>query len=112
MRYEFWKLFISAILATILVFPILYMLLNKTARIWLKVGIEGENNRLDLNEIWEMIYMYMSIGCYLLFVFMIVNKTVFGIAYTWEEYTLSFLGTAGSNGVSAWIIYVKNKFKK
>ena len=56
--------------------------------------------------------MYMAIGSFLVLVYMIINKTHNGVEYTWEEYSLMFLGTAGSNGVAAWIIYVKQKYAK
>lgn len=112
MKYEWYKIFLTLCLLTVLVIPIITMILIPRSRAWLKGGIEGANQRLDLNEIWEMIYMFMAIGSFLVLVYMIVNKTHGGVMYSWQEYSLMFLGTAGSNGVAAWIIYLKQKNEK
>jgi hypothetical protein len=108
---EFYKIFLSLCVFTILIFPLFFAVLRGRSRAWFRVGVEGENNKPDLNEVWEVIYMYVAVGSWLMFVFMILMKTLFAVHYNWEEYSLMFLGTAGSNGVSAWLIYLKSKNK-
>lgn len=112
MKNEYLKIFLSVFLLSILVFPLLTIAIRRSARGWIKQGIEGDNEKPDLHEVWETIYMYMSIGSFLTLVYMIVNKTHFEVVYTWEEYLLIFLGTAGSNGVAALMIYMKQKNAK
>jgi hypothetical protein len=106
---SFVKILSSVILMVILILPIASTLISKSSRLWLKTGIEGQNKRLDLSEIWEMIYMVIALGSFYVLVYMIINKTLGGVIYSWEEYTLVFLSTAGSNGVTAWVMYLKDK---
>lgn len=112
LNQEYYKIFLTFILFTILIVPMVWMILSGKSRAWLKSGIEGENQKLDLNEIWEIIYMWMSIGSFIVLVYMIVNYTHNGVMYSWEQYSLMFFGTAGSNGIAAWIIYLKQKNAK
>ncbi|HOY49470.1 MAG TPA: hypothetical protein PLJ60_18295 [Chryseolinea sp.] len=105
------KIFITLFVMVIIVIPLLSSIFSKRIRNWLRAGIEGENSKLDLNEVWEVAYLYMALGSYLMLIYMIVIKTLYQVQYSWEEYMLMFFGTAGSNGVAAFIIYIKQKGK-
>jgi len=43
--------------------------------------------------------------------FMVLMKTLFQVDYPWELYVLVFSGTLGSNGIGAFLIYIKSKEK-
>lgn len=96
-------------LYTVLVFPIIWIVVSRAGRAWLRTGIEGDNKRPDIPELWEVIYMWIAVGSYLLIVYMIVNYTHYGVNYSWQQYSLVFVFTTGSNGINAWTIYIRQK---
>jgi hypothetical protein len=106
------KLLLTALLLSILVFPPLILILKRSGRSWLKAGVEGENQKPDLPELWEALFMFMALGCFFTMAYMIVMKTIYGVQYEVFEYAMVFSGTLGSNTASAFIIWVKQKYAK
>jgi hypothetical protein len=109
---ELLKLLFTAVLVSLVVFPPLIMVLKRSGRMWLKQGVEGDNQRPDLPELWEALFMFMALGCFFTMVYMIVMRTLYGIHYEVYEYAMVFSGTLGSNTASAFIIWVKQKYAK
>lgn len=72
-------------------------------------GMKGENGTWDMSEIWEYHSLRVAKASFAVFVFMVIMKTISGIEYSWELYALSFFGTLGSNGLAAFLIYIKKK---
>lgn len=110
-KTEFVTIFIVSFFSTIIVFPVMYIIFSKVTRRWLKTGIEGENERLDMHEIKEVVQLGMCIFSFLIFAMMIIAKTLVGREYSIEEYTFAFLGTLGSNAVSAFTTYMDSRKK-
>jgi hypothetical protein len=107
---QFWKDFLTAILLSLVVIPPVIMILKRSGRRWLKEGIEGDNRRPDLSEIWEALFMFMALGCFFTMVYMILMKTLAGVHYEVVEYAMVFSGTLGSNTASVFIIWAKQKY--
>lgn len=105
---EYFKIFFSLLFFGLIVYPFI-------SDSWSKIGkqithdMKGENNKWDWNEIWER-YSLRSAKVFLIcIVFMILMKTLYNTDYSWELYLLVFAGTLGSNGVGAFLIYMKTK---
>jgi len=109
---ELLKLILTALLLSLLVLPPLVLVLKRSGRLWLKSGVEGDNHRPDLPELWEALFMFMALGCFFTMAYMIVMKTIYGVQYELFEYAMVFSGTLGSNTASAFIIWVKQKYHK
>jgi hypothetical protein len=109
---ELLKYLLTMVLLSLLIFPPLVMILKRSGRMWLKEGIEGDNKKPDLHELWEALFMFMAISCFFIMLFMIINKTLYGTQYEVYEYGMVFSGTLGSNTASAFIIWVKQKYGK
>lgn len=103
---------LTVLILSLFVIPPIIMLLRKTSRLWIKAGVEGDNGRLDLTEVWEMLYMFLAIGSFFLLAYMIINKTLYNVDYSTEEYLFVFTGTLGSNTASVVITYLKQKYAK
>jgi hypothetical protein len=104
-----WKDLLTSLVLCLFIIPPVLTLIRKSSRLWVKSGIEGSNEKLDLTEIWEMIYMFLVICFFWLLAYMIINKTLNGTEYTREEYLIVFSGTLGSNTASVLITYFKKK---
>jgi hypothetical protein len=111
-RYDFVKIILTGILMTLVIFPPVILVLKRSGRAWLRVGVEGDNQRPDLSELWEVLFMFMALGCFFTMIYMIVMKTLYGVHYEVFEYAMVFSGTLGSNTASAFIIWVKQKYAK
>lgn len=111
-RQDLITLILTSLLLCLLVLPPVIMLLKRSGRAWLKVGVEGDNQRPDLSELWEVLFMFMALGCFFTMIYMVVMKTLYGIQYEVFEYAMVFSGTLGSNTASAFIIWVKQKYAK
>jgi hypothetical protein len=111
-KSELVKLVLTAILISLVVFLPVSMIIRRSGRMWIKNGIEGDNQRLDLPELWEALFMFMALGCFFTMCYMIVMKTLYGVHYEIFEYAMVFSGTLGSNTASAFIIWVKQKYAK
>lgn len=109
---ELIKIIMISILSSLLIFPPLFMIVRRAGRAWLKVGVEGDNEKPDIHEVWETIFMFMALGCFFTMVYMILDKSINGVQYEVYEYAMVFSGTLGSNTASAFIIWVKQKYSK
>lgn len=107
---DIWKLLLTALLISLVVLPPVVMILKRSGRSWLKKGVEGDNEKPDLPEIWETLFMFMALGCFFTMIYMIVMKTLYAVHYEVFEYAMVFSGTLGSNTASAFIIWVKQKY--
>jgi hypothetical protein len=111
-KSELIKLILTALLISLVIFLPVSLVIRRSGRIWIKGGIEGDNQRLDLPELWEALFMFMALGCFFIMCYMIVMKTLYGVNYQVFEYAMVFSGTLGSNTASAFIIWVKQKYAK
>lgn len=105
---EYMRIYFSVALALILGWPYAKDILTRETTKMVD-GLKGENSKWDASEIWEHHALRVARGSFIIFVFMVIMKTVADINYSWELYVLSFMGTAGSNGLAAFLIYNKNK---
>lgn len=100
--------FLIAILVLIITsIPDGVILINKNSRQWLKQGIEGENKKLDPDEIKQMIFYWGMLACVRLFSFVIIMSIVLDKQYSYYTYLLPFAGMIGAGG-----ILVKGGLKK
>lgn len=104
------KLVMVAVISALLIAPPVTLILKRSGRLWLKKGVEGANEKPDIHELWESLFMYMALGCFFLMVYMILDKSIHSTRYEIYEYLMVFSGTMGSNGASAFIIWAKQKY--
>jgi len=111
-RQELIKIILTTLLLSLLILPPVIMVLKRSGRNWLRIGVEGDNQKPDLSELWEVLFMFMALGCFFTMIYMVVMKTLYGVQYEVFEYAMVFSGTLGSNTASAFIIWVKQKYAK
>jgi hypothetical protein len=105
---DYIKLFFSLLFFTLIAYPFVSELWNKEYKKMVQ-DMKGENGRWDWSEIWEHYSLRFARGFFIAIMFMILMQTIFATAYPWELYILVFTGTLGSNGVGAFLIYLKSK---
>jgi hypothetical protein len=110
MKSDIVKIVLTSLLLSLLVLPPVIMIMKRSGRAWLKVGVEGDNQRPDLSELWEVLFMFMALGCFFIMIYMIVMKTLVATQYEVFEYAMVFSGTLGSNTASAFIVWAKQKY--
>lgn len=108
---EYIKLFISILFFSVIAWPFVKEIWSAEHRKML-ADMKGDNNRWDWSEIWEYTSLRFARGFFFAIMFMILMKTFFNTEYPWELYILVFTGTLGSNGVGAFLIYIKSKHAK
>lgn len=108
---EYLKIFFALMFLTIVTLPFIKEMWSKEYRQMLD-DMKGDNSRWDWSEIWEYNSLRFAKGFFSSIIFMILMKTLFGIEYSWELYLLVFIGTLGSNGLGAFLIYIKSKHEK
>ena len=101
---------VSAVIIVIIALPFTLIMVSKTFRLWLKSGIEGENERLDLDEIVKMSAIFVTLGSFLLLAYMVITHGLNGTE--WPIEYLIFI-TAVSAGADATLIAtIFSKLKK
>ena len=105
---EYLKIFFACVFISIITLPFLRELWSKEQQEMIR-GMKGENAKWDWSEIWEYNSLRFAKGFFATIIFMVLMKTLFTIDYPWELYVLTFIGTLGSNGIGAFLIYVKSK---
>ena len=105
---EYFKIFLSFLFFGVIAYPFIKEMWSREHRKMLE-DMKGENNKWDWSEIWEYTSLRFARGFFFAIMFMITMKTFFNIDYPWELYILVFTGTLGSNGVGAFLIYLKHK---
>lgn len=108
---EYLKLFFAMLFFTVVSAPFIKELWSSEYKAMVK-DMKGDNGKWDWSEIWEHYSLRFSKGFFAAIMFMILMKTIFNIEYHWELYLLVFTGTLGSNGVGAFLIYLKARHGK
>ena len=108
---EYLKIFFALMFLSIVTLPFIREFWSKEYRQMLS-DMKGENLKWDWSEIWEYTSLRFAKGFFSAIIFMILMKTLFAIDYSWELYLLVFSGTLGSNGIGAFLIYIKSKHEK
>jgi hypothetical protein len=108
---EYLKIFFACMFIGIITLPFMRELWSKEQREMIK-GMKGSDGQWQWSEIWEYNSLRFAKGFFATIIFMVLMKTLFTIEYPWELYVLTFLGTLGSNGIGAFLIYIKSKHEK
>jgi len=102
------KLFFSLLFFSLIAYPYVKEVWSKEYRKMID-DMKGENGKWDWNEIWEHNSLRSARGFNIAIMFMILMQTISDASYPWELYVLVFTGTMGSNGVGAFLLYLKSK---
>lgn len=108
---QYVKIFFALLFLVVVTLPFVREMWSREYRQMLN-DMKGENSRWEWSEIWEYNSLRFAKGFFSAIIFMILMKTLFDIEYSWELYVLVFLGTLGSNGLGAFLIYIKAKHEK
>jgi hypothetical protein len=108
---DYLRVFITLLFFSVIAWPFLREVWSKEHRKMLQ-DMKGENNKWDWSEIWEYTSLRFARGFFFAIMFMILMLSFYNIQYPWELYVIVFCGTLGSNGIGAFLIYIKSKNEK
>ena len=108
LKSEYLKIFFAALFFIIISYPFISEMWSKEHKKMVS-DMKGDNGKWDWSEIWEHYSLRFARGFFICIIFMILMKSLFDVNYPWELYMIVFAGTLGSNGVGAFLIYIKSK---
>ena len=78
--------------------PFWLLVVNPKSRLWLKSGIEGDNRKLDIDEIQLMIKFIIMSVCLVLLSFMVFTTGLLDAKYPTESWFIVAAVTVGAGG--------------
>lgn len=104
------KVIIGALIFIGICIPFLSIFAIKKFRNYIKAGYEGDNNKLELNELKEMINGVKTIYFEIIFFFLVFTTFAFNQQYDWWMTLYTFLGILGAE--TSEIVKIIKNFKK